>query len=880
MTRALRFVAGVSALFVALTFTSIPAGAKKEPVGLQFLGRLPGTTGDEGRGFVVGIDDGRQLLYYMYRDGPNFHLREYDLRPEVPRLIRDEIMGVYQQLGINAFSPNTIQIDAVRRQMMVLADTAYGAMVRFIDLRTLKLVGQWDVGTVLPGFVAQGMTTSRSDNRIYLLGSQAGNAYATNNFAKPAHISMVVALDAGRAPEDPPEVVWRRAVPECTQVMNTSALGALIARSKRIAALYFACARANPYPGQSGIVRLGIEPAGDQAAAASFPVEFFPVSGSYTSANQGILGMAAFDYQRERFAIQSLSYTTPGVWVFDGRLSAWVGFVTSPDNTNYSFGFDPRSGHYYIGGLRGAHGTGYIVVTDVSRTPIPQGEEVAGIVVRGFIAVDPATRRLFVPVNLKEMGLYKGEETSMPTVLVLRDNTSIARPDRPLDYDQLTRDVDEGPGVITSFSGGAGGFGARVVLVGGYGGLVSFTGASPTLGPLRPGDRGLTAGRVPSIDLRPAGAAASAQALVPDNNTVGDLKDLVGAEWPWTAATCLDGGGASLGQDGSGPGGSAHVECDLSKNRVEAAASYGLIEAEGFSVASSSFASKAWRDPRKGVVTVSVAKAIGVQISTPAGSVSISRVISSVQTSAHGRPGTAMARLERKLVGIELTDPNGEVIQRVGECGGKEDASCREIIARMNDVLQTRLRIEIPKAEVTRTPRGAFAMVQQDAAGFLDGRTMNNQGSTFPGESASRPVPAVQLVFFNDSDEKSRLVLQLAAIQGNSIYTNTPYTEQPPPTEIRLRDMGAGAGIGSGSASGPNLESDLASPQTLDSGASANAAPVDASFASNPVEGALAFLRRSPGEALLFAGIWSMFIAALGALVRRRSLLSVLTGGN
>jgi hypothetical protein len=877
-----KLLAGIGAIAVLFSLVPLWAGAAEQSAGLEYVGLLPQTKGDEGKGFVVGIDDKRRDLYYMYRHGVNFHLRQYDLRSEIPRLVRDRVVGEYGRLGINSFSPYTIQIDPERQQMLVLAGSAYGTVVRFIDLKSLRFVGQWDVGAQLPGFVAQGMTISKADDRIYLIGAQAGNAYGTDSraVAKPAHASMVVALEADPSPDQAPQLAWARLVPECTQVMNTFSVGAMIARSRNFPALYFACARANPYPGESAIVRLGIDPKADHAGAVSFPVEFFPVSGSYTSTTEGIVGMAAFDYKRDRIFIQSLSYATPGVWVFDGRVSAWVGFIASPDSSNRYFGFDPSSGHYYVGGAQGAHKTGFILVSDVSATPITQGEEFRGIPTRGFISVDPRTQRLFVQADLKVMGVATGEAPDIPGILVLRDNTSIREPDRALDYDELTRDVDEGQGVVTSFSGSASGFGTRVLLVGGYGGLVSFTGQRPTVGSLRPGDRGFTAARIPSIDLRQGGSAASAQALVPDNNTVGDLKDLGGGEWPWTPATCLDGGGSKIAQDGEGPNGRAHVECDLSKDHAAAVASYGALQVEGLSVADSSMVTSARRDQRLGVVTETEARATGVEIRSPAGSVSIAKVFASVQTQAHGRPGTAKAQWTRRLVGIELADATGEVIQRVGECGSDEDTSCRDIVTQINRLLQTRLRIELPKAEIIQTPRGAFATVRQDEAGFLNGRTMDNQGSTFSNEGASRVVPGLQVTFFNDSDEKSRMIAQLAGIQANSIYTNTPYEEQQVPTvDLPVDTVSADAG-GSAGSIGSEFGPGLGDTSSIPMAGAPIDAPIEALVASNPVEGALAFLRRSPGEAVLFAGIWSMFIAALGALVRRRALLSVLTGGS
>ena len=303
-------------VFVAALAIQSPATAKpRAGTGLEISGVLPSTEGEQ-TGFVVGINDRTRRMYYATRQGPNFYLREYDLTQDPPSVIRERMMGTYAELRINYYSPYTVQIDEKRNLMIVLSQSHHGSELKFIDLRTFKFVGSWDVGTVLPGFVAQGMATSKGDGRLYLIGSQAGNAYGTVNAfaAKPAHVVVVAALDGNVSPKEPPQLAWVRPVPQCQQVMDTIGVGALIARSDNLPALYFACIRANPYPGESGLVRLWITEKADQSAAQEFPVDFFPVSGTFTE-TKGIVGVAAFDPRRERFFVQSQSAGTPGTWV-------------------------------------------------------------------------------------------------------------------------------------------------------------------------------------------------------------------------------------------------------------------------------------------------------------------------------------------------------------------------------------------------------------------------------------------------------------------------------------------------------------------------------------------------------------------------------------
>lgn len=877
------------ALFVgALALQSPAAAVPKGPVGLEVLGLLPNSQ-DEPEGFVVGINDRTRRMYYMNREGPNFLLREYDVRTEMPRLIREELMGNYGQLAINYYSPYTVVMDEKRNLLIVLSQTGYGSALKFIDLKTLKFVGTWDVGTILPGFVGQGIATSPRDGRIYLLGSQAVNVYGTANTGqqKPAHITMVAALEARLSPQDPPELVWARPVPECQQVMDTKGVGALIARSQDRPALYFACIRANPYPGESGLVRLWISKGADQADALDFDVDFFPVSGSFTHQTNGIVGLSGFDPVRERFFVQSQSASTPGAWVFDGKLSAWVGFIVSPNDTNLYLGLDTDSGHYYMGVQNKAYDTGFVVVSDASQTPVSQGEVVAGLAPRGFIVVDERTHRLFLEVDLKAMGLYEGDEPEMFGFIVVRDQTTIAKPQKPVDYDELTSEMNEGPGVATSFSGGVNGYGSRMLLVGGYGGVISATGQRPTVGSFRPGDRGVTAARVPSVDIRSAGASASAQGLVPDANTEGDLDDVGAGAWPWTPATCLDGGGVAQTNNGEGPNSSTVVTCDLAKSTSEASSSWGAVTAEGLSVGGSSFSARARRDAKMGAVTDAVAEAHGIEVAVPGGgTLSIANVSATSTTVAHGRSGSAEATYERKIIGIELTDAEGNVVQRIGECGAKADVTCRDAIEQINRAVPMKLRVDLPEPVITGTPKGAFAGVFLSEGDFIEAQTMNNQGSTFEAESASRAVPALQISLYNDSEEKSRVVTQLAAIEANSIYTNTPIDEQdvstvevPVPEEI-VSDPGPSSPVsGLPSASVPSLGasggSDLDAAPPGDAGAPvAAAAPPPA-----PVKGVLAFLSRSPGSALLVASVWMTFLSAGVAALRRRSLLALLFDG-
>lgn len=865
---------------VALPVVSATAAPARRS-GVRFLGQLPEPKAD-GRtnSYIIQVDPVNRRLYYLWRRGTDFYLDEYDIGPMVPRLLRETYIGTYNELKIDSASPYTMQIDTDNRRLFMLGQTQYGSAIRVVDLKTFKVAGTWDLGTALPGYVAQGMTYSAEDGRIYLVGSQSGNVYGTQSVlvTKPAQVSMIAAIDAGAGLDAAPQLAWARPVPQCQLVMDTSTVGALIARSKNQDALYFACIRPDPWPGESGVVRLWIDPKATQPEATEFKVDLFPISGSFTDLTSGIVGMAAFDYTTDRFFMQSLASATPGAWVLDGQLSAWVGFIAAPDNKDRYLGLDQSSGHYYIGSADFSGEGGYLLVSDARSTPIPQGEIFKGLGATSFIATDPVTHRLFVQVATKKLGLEGEYERSF---IVLKDDTALARPPKPLDYDSLTSDIPEGPKTITNYAGGVNGFGARAVLVGGYGGVLSASGRPVSIDRMRPGDRGLTAARVPALDLRNGGAGATAQALVSDTNTEAELNDAGAGEWPWLPTSCLDGNGEPVENSQSAPGGTASVKCDLAKYRVEASVDAGPVSAEGVRIGSSSFRAATWRDAKKGVITETLAIAKGIELTSPDGSgVSIAEVTSTATTSAHGRPGTATAAWQRNLSGIRVTNADGEVVQEAAGCSSsaKED-TCGPLVDQMNEALQQRMHVELPEAVVVATKKGAFGGVQQADTDYYQGGTVNNQGSTFAAEAASRAVPGLQVTVFNDTVEKSRLVVQLAAIQANSIYTNSLQQDQPvsepvddlpdvtDPVATDLDTTGPVSGGPSGGGTAP--VADGGAPQ----------APVALAPVAAPIpDGVMAFLTRGPAEALLFGALWSLFGAAGVSLYRRQALLRLLQG--
>jgi hypothetical protein len=797
------------------------------------------------------MDEANRRVYAVYASNRTrtTHLVEFDLGSwPVPTMLRD--VDLKRQLE-GWQRPNLIAVDSARRRALFVSNVQHLPGVLLIDLKRLRVIEEWTLAEMgAPGVSALGITYSPQDKLFYFIGRGMSDG-----------ATVVGAIDSIQY-----RVTWLRPISECQQAMYTFGVGAFIASSRNKRALYFACVKPNDtLPGEAGLVRLWIRPGATQQQSSGFDLDFFPISGVYQS-GEGITGFAAFDYRTERFYMLSQSTSTPGAWVFDGRMSSWVGFITATDETDKGLGIDQSNGHVYIKSGR----DGRLILADGRATPVPQGIHIDYDPTAGLYLVDPKTHRAFIWTARETRYGLRGD------VGVLLDSTPKARSAIPPRYDARTHDIPEGPNTITNFSSGLSGFGTRLLLIGGHKAL-----ANQDFG-LRSGDRGFSAARVTSLDLRPVGALASAQAAIADANTGADLDDNGVEGWPWLPATCLDGSGKKTASTQSAHAGEASVTCDLENERVEARASYSAVRAEGVSVASSDFDASVYRDPKRGSVTHASAVATGVRLSVLAGSVSIAEVRSMAETAAHGRPGTAETSWKRVLSGIEIRDGNDEIVQRIPQCSTTdEEDECRGVVREINEVLQTRMRVDLFEPERIETPKGAFAAVQQSDAEFYHARTVYNQGTAFAGEAGARTVPAMQITVFNDGAEKSRLVVQLAALQANSIYTVSPeptYDDGAEPTTVDLPDTGGSTDLPVLEAAPPDI-SGLGGARSLDTG-SVPQAPVPAQpMATGSPANVVAFFTREPAEALLFVAVWLLLGAAGWSVYRHRSLLLTLREG-
>jgi hypothetical protein len=285
-------------------------------------------------------------------------------------------------------------------------------------------------------------------------------------------------------------------------------------------------------------------------------------------------------------------------------------------------------------------------------------------------------------------------------------------------------------------------------------------------------------------------------------------------------------------------------------------------------------------------VTQTTAIAEGIALRSPAGPrVVIDRVVTTATTSANGRPGTATASWERLVEGVTIVDADGTASPAqsctsvvTGKAKAERTGDCDDLARQINQALPTEMRVRFPLPQVTTTPRGAFASVQEHENEYLDGLTTNNDDDG--------GIVGMDAVVFNDGAEKSRLLVQLASIRADSIFTRSP---------IPTFDTGTGPTADNGSAGGSTTSVPGGQEQTV-TGESGGAGDLDGlgggtgltpvpvvaggGAAGAPAGGVAGWLvgARGTRDALLAGGMWLLFAAALAGAWRRRRLIETMGG--
>jgi hypothetical protein len=890
--------AGAAAIALAAVLFSGPSGAPAAASGgetgaFEFLGAIAAPAG-VGQQHVAAIDPAERRLYTL-TPTPTDTLWAYDLNTEIPSPLWHREVGAGGRT--NYTTPFGTAVDHSRRQLVMLAgnvDFNLDAALTMVPLDSDKPVRSVPFAQILPGLFPGGVTYSPEDDLFYVVGemdeAEVLAAAVGTGGSKPAgQVAVVAAL----SPVDG-ALVWSRVVRECRTPLFTPQVGSFIGRSSpRLAqpTLFFACtpgasATGSAFVGQPGVTALRIKPKATMAEAQGFDVDYFPISGSYYNGRAS--GIAGYDETLDRFFMMSLSNQTPGTWVLDARLNAWVGAVTSPWSNNQGIGWNESNGHFYmVGGSGGAANDDWLLASNATTSP-PQN----GVVDKGrfggasipFVATDPQTARLFVPAR-----------NAQGTLNVVRDLTTSSPPAAPLDYDEQTDDVAETTSTFVAFTGDAGGFGSRAVVIGD----TATAGGSIPFSPQNATSRAVTAARGPGSIVQAAGAAASAETASIDTHTAQTLRDdPTLPKWPLGTQSCLDGGdGVSTPPEETALG-SAAVECSLQTFEAAAQAHQRVDSALGLTVGQSTYENHVKRTAKSGMTSTSSAASSGVHIDVPgAGSIDIGRVSAVATATAHGQTRSGAATWKRTVESLTVKNAAGDVVLNSPGCtteikhdGTKATvkhnaADCDQLAEAIRQALQVHMRVYFPTPDVVATPKGAFAAVRQSERDHLNELTVSDQGRLFAGDTTTRrPVPAVQIDIYQDSIERSRRIVQLAAVEADAIYTINRSADDP--------DCATGACI----AGGSDTLADGLSPSSLSASAVADTGPAlpagtDGAITATPgavrpsavrgqarIGGPVGYIlsRRSLGQGLLMSAFLILAAAAAVNVQRRRLLLRLL----
>lgn len=774
-----------AALGVASLASPAAPVSAEEAAPLRVLGEIKGPDG-AARQRIMALDPVRRRMYVrVARAAPSgYSLATYDLGVAVPRLLSERPLP--PGAGFGTISASSSFLEPTRRRLYMLGGDEHALMTS--QLIVLGAEGNqmepvvWSMAERLPGFFASGMSYSATDDRIYLIGEMSGSGYVTQStytFGTKVvgGTATIVALD----PDDG-ALLWTFAIPECRFPLYTPGVGTLIARSGPTLSpprLLVPCTPGGSptgntnVPHQGGVAVVTISGDAGAAEAARFDVRFHPVSGSFWNGAQS--GVAGFDRVTNRLYLQSISQMTPGAWVFDAPSSSWIGAITAPAPNATQFGINERLGHYYMGGVVGGspQPQDFLLISN-SRSRRPQngvrmGSEIAP---SSDIHVDPPTNRLFY-----------ARSAVRPELLVVEDLMPPFPPESPVNFDALTDDIAESPSTFVSFTGDSGGFGARVTAVGD---TASIRGTAGQSVPVGQASRSVTIGRIPSVNLQAAGAAAAAQQAAVDTTTDAELRQSDPApEWQYGITTCLDGGdGVETAPQENGSGVAA-VTCDLERYAATGHAHHSGISEAGVSVGRATATSETRRTVAEGLVTRAESASSGIHVELgPSGSLHIGKVTAVAEVRAHGRSGTAAAAWWRGVEDVVAKDATGRVVFQSRGCtsavsnDGKTQTvrasseACDAIAEGVRRALQVNVRVHFPIPDVTATPRGAYGSVGQSEADYGRETAVNDQGRLYERDALTRRVaPAVQIDVYHDSQERSRNIFQLAGVEAAAVFT-------------------------------------------------------------------------------------------------------------
>jgi hypothetical protein len=684
-----------------------------------------------------------------------------------------------------------------------------------------------------------------------------------------AYTTKIELFDADRLVADPQHArIWTYTVDVCRRLSGQDTtkrpyIGVSLANDF----VYFACrgltffAQNNTESHSVVVVDFN---SGDpyQQNPASFIREYHAFPGNMS------LGFAGGDEQHQRLYVVVANGDGNRIFVFDAPHRAWTGSVPLTSSNVQSATADEHSGRTYVITELSPH----LIVTDPAQIPVPQGHAYGLGTSSGQNAAtyDPETNRLFVAGPAFSAG--NGAPLVNAAYRVYEDNSP--RPPLPsrIDPDSRTDDVSESTeGAQVAYSGAASGFGARLVLVGGLGG----TALGPQLSQLpqfsvqgtstpRPSgqDRFVGLGRVLLAQLTDASATANAVGLQYDEASASDfhnngLDSTVQQNLPETERSqCGDYGGA--------PQTSMHTGSDVACDRDGEAATARAVEDrnQGGAISiGSGVAQTSVRRGKSGIGAQADATAMNIDLPMPnGGRIHIDEARNVADTVAHGRPGTARSTLTPTLKGVAIYGPTGTQLWSCSDCKPME-------VAKMITEQDVRhLGAEVPRRDpepsVTGSPKGAQAEVTKDAYAYWSDFNINHD--------STHEVPVLQLTYYNDGSEASRLVVQLAGVFAESHFT----IAAPPSDALGMLESPPPENVANAISLDPLTPPAISCTDACGSpGGGSSTRPSTAG--SEELVSQAGFLHRPLGQTLLFLGFLLLFVFPLYLLARRREVLDI-----
>ena len=504
------------------------------------------------------------------------------------------------------------------------------------------------------------------------------------------------------------------------------------------------------------------------------------------------------------------------------------------------------------------------------------------------VQADAATRRIFAQAsdcdpNSKLIGWP-------PRLVVYQDSSGDQAQDPEPNPDSLTQQIPEQAGKTQRQFGAHGeSTGARFRLVGGVTGLEkggtvgAYDLALQTLGGQQPSQlapltrpdfatREMLLGQVRNADVSNYQSTAESLAADIDQTTAEQLKSKPAKkDWPYAPADCSSPGNDKAANSYAEDTRNS-VACDLATYVASASADAGpagftllasttpaglqALPALPMLVGQSHSEVHVKLDPATGLVADTIAEARSVTT----GAVFIRSVQAESYCVAHGRTGTAGCTYTRTVSGVTNGGKpvgSGACKQVAGPAGTVD--TCAILVAQLNTINPGTMVFSMPSPDdrygyYKGSPGGRQAVAQRELYAHAEDNVLNYDSSV--------QVPGLHMVYNNDTpDAPSRVDVQLANVQSETHYG------------ISLATYSGDAPAGSLTDALPPVAAPaVSSPITSPAGGSGPGILEILRKLIQQVLSGLAWLFRSPLQALLMAGMLTLFGLPIYLAVRRRRL--------